>query len=512
MSQNFIACDRGQVLLLPPSLTDWLPEDHLVWTVLGAVEQMDLDGFYGAYRANGQGRAAYDPAMMVALLLYAYCVGVRSSRGIENACRDDVAFRVITAMQVPDHSTVAEFRRRHQTAVGELFVEVLALCQEAGLVTVGVVAIDGTKMRANASRDRNHTYESIVAEILEEAERTDREEDERFGDARGDELPEQLRTREGRRTALKAARERLEAERRAQQDDGEPVVEAVALELTPDGFVTRPEGRRAWLREGRRVLDAQRERAAAPVPGSRQERLIDAQRRLDEELAFDHAANRCYEHYRATGRTRNGRRFGAPPKPIELALVPEGTMNTTDPDSGLMHTQGRFGIQGYNAQAAVTDSQIIIAAEMTTYSPDFGHLEPTARAMLRDLQRAGVTERPGTVLADAGFWHKQQIEKLVSDGIQVLVPPDSSLASTSRAGWDGGMYSFMRRVLSSPHGHALYPVRRRIEPVFGQIKHNRGYGRFQRRGRAAARSEWRLIAATHNLLKLHSHWIQPATA
>lgn len=155
-----------------------------------------------------------------------------------------------------------------------------------------------------------------MAEILEEAERVDREEDERFGDARGDELPEQLRTREGRRAALKAARERLEAERPAQQEVGEPVVEDVELELDVEGCVTRPEGRRAWLREGCRVLDARRERTAAPIPASRQERMIEARRRLDEELAIDHAANRCYEHYRATGRMRNGRRLGAPPKPF----------------------------------------------------------------------------------------------------------------------------------------------------------------------------------------------------
>ena len=130
MGQNFTSCDRGQEMLLPPSLTDWLPEDHLVWTVLGAVEQMDLDGFYGAYRANGQGRAAYDPAMMVALLLYSYSVGIRSSRQIERACCGDVAFKVITAMQVSDHSTIAEFRRRHERAIGELFVSVLGLCGE----------------------------------------------------------------------------------------------------------------------------------------------------------------------------------------------------------------------------------------------------------------------------------------------------------------------------------------------------------------------------------------------
>jgi transposase len=150
MGQTFIPCDRGQSFLLPPSLTHWLAEDHLVWTVLGAVEQMNLDAFYGAYRANGQGRAAHDPQVMVALLLYSYSVGLRSSRQIERACGGDVTFKVITAMQVPDHSTVAEFRRRHETAIGELFTSGLALCGEAGLVRVGEIAVDGTRMRADA--------------------------------------------------------------------------------------------------------------------------------------------------------------------------------------------------------------------------------------------------------------------------------------------------------------------------------------------------------------------------
>src|ERR1039457_935830 len=166
MPQNFIACDRGQVLLMPPALVDWVPEDHLVWTVLGAVDQMDLDAFYGAYRSNGQGRGAYDPAMMVALLLYAYARGTRSSRGIERECREDVVYKLITALRVPDHSTVAEFRRRHERAISELFNAVLELCEEAGLVEVGIIAIDGTKIRANASRGANRSYEKLVADIL----------------------------------------------------------------------------------------------------------------------------------------------------------------------------------------------------------------------------------------------------------------------------------------------------------------------------------------------------------
>ena len=157
-------------------------------------------------------------------------------------------------MEVPDHSTIAEFRRRHQIAVGELFVDVLALCGEAGLVAVGEIAVDGTKLHASASYDRNRGYASIVEEILEQAEQTDRAEDERFGEARGDELPEQLRTREGRRAALRAAGERLQVEREARRDAGEEVVARVELELDPGRFVTRPEGRQAWLLQGRREL------------------------------------------------------------------------------------------------------------------------------------------------------------------------------------------------------------------------------------------------------------------
>src|SRR5687768_14031277 len=171
MPQNFVACGREQQLLLPPSLLDWVPEDHLVWSILGSVEELDLSAFYADYRADGHGRPAYDPAMMVALLLYAYAKGNRSSRGIERECREDVAYRVICANLVPDHSTIAEFRCRHESALAELFTSVLSLCGKAGLVTVGVIAIDGTKVSANASRDANASYERVVSEILREADR-----------------------------------------------------------------------------------------------------------------------------------------------------------------------------------------------------------------------------------------------------------------------------------------------------------------------------------------------------
>jgi transposase len=297
MAPKFIECDREQAFLMPPSLRGWVPEDHLVWTILEGVEEMDLSDFYADYRADGHGRPAYDPKMMVALLLYAYARGNRSSRGIERECEEDVAYRVICANHVPDHSTIAEFRRRHETALAELFTSVLSLCRKAGLVGVGVVAIDGTKIAANASRAANRSYEQVAREILAEAAETDRREDELYGEARGDELPERLRTSAGRRAALREAKEELERERATEHDAKARIEapEAVAIELDPARFVTRAHGRRAWLREGRRALEERRAREARPIARSRSERLAESARRLEEELQVARVANAAYE-------------------------------------------------------------------------------------------------------------------------------------------------------------------------------------------------------------------------
>ncbi|MGZ6623723.1 MAG: transposase [Solirubrobacteraceae bacterium] len=259
MAREFAGCDRGQLLLMPPSLVEWLPEDHLVWTVLGSVERMDLRRFVEHYRLGAAGRAPYDPEMMVALLLYAYARGIRSSRGIERACWEGVAFKVITGMRTPDRSTIAEFRRRHEVEICELFDEVLGLCREAGLVSVGVITIDGTKINANASMDQNRNYRELVTEILREAEETDRREDELYGQARGDELPEHLRTAEGRRQALAVAKQRL-AERKARPPEEEPPAEMkVDLEQAVLARpVLRRGGRREWFRVARSELEAHR--------------------------------------------------------------------------------------------------------------------------------------------------------------------------------------------------------------------------------------------------------------
>src|SRR5215213_2643948 len=422
MAQNFVACDRDQELLLPPSLRDWLPEGHLAWFVIDAVAAFDLTAFYGAYRVDGHGRPAHDPAMMVALLLYGYAIGERSSRRLERRCVEDVATRVICANQAPDHTTIARFRQRHETALAELFGEVLALCAEAGLVRVGVIAVDGTKVAANAAPQATRDYEQIAREILAEADAVDAEEDDRFGEARGDELPPELST---------------------------------------------AQGRRGWLREAKRRLDEQRAAEARPIPRSRPERLQESKRRLEEEHQVECQANADYEAYRARGVMKDGRRFGRPPNRYAPPAQPTGKTNVTDPDSQLVKTM-RGWIQGYNAQAVTNERQIVIAAEVTVDSPDFGHLEPMVDAAQAELIRAGVTTTPQIVLADAGYWHQQQMENIVDRGIRVLVPPDSSRRKGKRPGWDGGAYAFMRRVLATEAGSALYRKRQwMIEPVFG---------------------------------------------
>jgi transposase len=418
---------------------------------------MDLRAFVAGYRDDGWGRAAHDPAVMVALLLDAYAVGERSSRRIERRCVEDVAVRVITANHAPDHTTIARVRQRHEAALGALFGEVLAVCAEAGIVQVKVVAIDGTKVHANASQHATRDYEQIAREILEEAGRVDADEDEQFGERRGDELPPALAT---------------------------------------------AQGRRGWLREAKRRLDAQRAEEARPIPASRPQRLKESKRRLEEELDVECRANAAYEAYRARGRMKDGRRFGRPPDPYLPPATPAGKINVTDPDSRNVKTS-RGWVQGYNAQAVCTERQIVIAAEVTVDSPDFGHLEPMIAATETELTGAGISAAPEVVLADAGYWHSEQMQQLTGRGTVVLIPPDAGKRKGARPGWDGGLYAFMRRVLATDQGGDLYAKRQgMIEPIFAQTKFNRRCDRFQRRGRAACRSEWRLITATHNLLKL----------
>ncbi len=195
MAYNFLSAERDQLYVMPPSLSDWLAKDHLAWFVLDVVDELDLSVFYARYRSDGLGRAAYEPSVMVAILVYAYCVGERSSRRIERRCREDIAFRVLAANQVPDHATIARFVASNERAVCTLFCQVLSLCAAAGLVRLGVLALDGTKIAANASGQLNRTRDDLeheAARIVAEAIATDNAEDVCYGDARGDEVPAEL--------------------------------------------------------------------------------------------------------------------------------------------------------------------------------------------------------------------------------------------------------------------------------------------------------------------------------
>src|SRR3954447_15059657 len=370
MPQNFLACDREQELLLPPSLREWLAGEHLAWLILAAVAEIDLARFYADYRADGHGRAAHEPAMMVALFVYAYAVGVRSSRGIERHCRDDVAFRVITANQAPDHATIARFRARHEDAISDLFGEVLALCARAGLVKVGIVAVDGTKIAAAATHHATRSYADIAREILEEAAAADAAEDELYGDARGDELPPTLRT---------------------------------------------AGDRRRWLREAKQALDAEREADAEPVARDRGQRLRECRRRLEQDYELERRLVAEHDAWLAEGIASDGSRrmTGARHniKPYPLGELAERAINVTDLDARNLKTP-RGWVQGYNAQAVVTPGQIIIAAEISTESLDTANLHPMLTAAEEELHAAGVQDALGIVLADAGYWKNSAIETL----------------------------------------------------------------------------------------------------
>ncbi|MDH3264386.1 MAG: transposase [Paracoccaceae bacterium] len=466
MPQNFLSCDRDQPLLVPPDLRDWLDEDHLAWFVLESVQALDLAEFYADYRSDGHGRAAHDPQMMVSLLLYSYALGERSSRRIESRCREDVAYRVISANQAPDHATIARFRARHEVALSGLFAQVLGLCAEAGLVSTSVLAVDGTKLAAAASERATRSYEEIAKEILAEAGRIDEAEDEIHGDARGDELPPEIATRAGRK---------------------------------------------GWIRDALRRQEDQRAAQAKPIPRDRAERLELCRERLTSDWRAERQAHRDYEAWRARGINRHGgKNMGPGGPPAEFPERPEGKANLTDPDSKNMKTTRGY-LQGFNAQIVTNERQIVIAAEVINAGHDFQSLAPMVESATRELKCAGAKQRPGIVLADAGYWSNEQIDRLRAAGAIPIVAPDADSRAEPRPGRRGGPYEFMRRVLRSPAGSKLYRKRQwMVEGIFGDIKSNRSAERFKRRGLAAVRSEWRLLTATHNLRKLHRHRLATA--
>ncbi len=448
MAYNFIECNREQVYFLPPSLQEWLPPADLVWLVLDAVEEMNLKAFYLKYREDGKGQAAFEPSMMVALLLYAYSLGIRSSREIEQLCERDIGFKVIAANHVPDHTTLCRFRKENGKSMEGLFIDVLKLCREAGLIKVGVVALDGSKIKANAGLEANRTYEHIeneVKKMLVEAEAKDTEEDRLYGaDKRGDELPIDLQDRTSRKARLAACKKRLE------------------------------------------------EKAADEA--AQQQAKIEERRAEEAE----------------TGIKKRGR------KPQEPDSEPEASAkaNVTDPESRIMKTRSGY-VQGYNSQAVVTEDQIIIASEVTDQENDINQLHPMVKKAQENMTEIDEFE-PQTiriVLSDAGYASEDNLAHIDPDGPEHLIATQKDWKQRQalsdappprgRIPKDMTLRQRMERKLRTKRGRELYKKRgQTVEPVFGQIKDCRGIRKFMRRGLEACAQEWKLICATHNILKL----------
>jgi transposase len=452
MAYNFLRAQRDQPFLLPPDLRDWLPTGHLAWFILDVVDQLDLAPFYRQHRDDGHGHPAYDPKTLLGVLLYGYCIGVRSSRQIERRCTEDVAFRVLAGNRTPDHVTIARFRVRHQQALAGFLVASLQLCAAAGLVRVGVVALDGTKVAGNAADKANRTLDKLeaeVAEILRQAATADQQEDRLFGDARGDELPPELAGKAERLARLRQAKARLEAE------------------------------------------------------------AAERQQRYEQRVAELAAAAR------ARGQQP---RAHVKPRPRDEAPNPKATANVTDPDSRFLSTR-KGSVQGYNAQAVVTEQQVVVAAALTQDANDVQQLAPMLQAVDQTLAAAEIPDRLGTLLADAGYWSIANLSA-IPDAPQLLIWP-SKTGRTGKPRKDGkpsasksdGLRAAMFATLASEQGKARYALRKQtVEPVFGQLKERQGARRFTRRGLGACDAEWKLLCGTHNLLKLWRHTRRAAPA
>jgi transposase len=467
MGKSFLPDDVNQSLLFPPSLHDWLPEGHLARFLVDVVSALDLGAIYGSYEAgDGRGQSAYAPAMMVRVLLYGYATGVYSSRKMEARTYEDVAFRYLSGDAHPDHDTFAEFRKRHLEALAGLFTQALLLCEKAGLVKLGHVSIDGTKIKANASKHKAMSYARMgeaeqrlkqeIEALLKQAEDVDAAEDAQYGKGqRGDELPEELARRESRLKKIAQAKAELEQEAREK---------------------------------------AERERAEA------QAKLAV---RRDEE--------------KQTGKKKRGRE-PLVPDPEQAQPEAKAQRNFTDPASRIMPDGANKGsfLQGYNAQAAVdSKAQVIVAAEVTQETTDNGQLLPMLDQVKQNLGR-----KPDAASADGGYWSEANATDQSVAGIDLHIatgrdkheqtiettnqPPPVHATTAKEA---------MRRKLRTQAGRSMYKMRKAIvEPVFGQIKEQRGFRRFSLRGLNNVRREWKLVCLASNLLKLFSSGWTPQPA
>jgi transposase len=450
MTYNFLRGDRDQPFLLPPDLRDWLPAGHLAWFILDVVDQLDLAPFYRQHRDDGHGHPAYDPKTLLGVLLYGYCLGVRSSRQLERRCHEDIAFRLLAANQTPDHVTIARFRARHEQALAGFLIESLRLCAAAGMVRVGTVALDGTKLAGNAADKANRTQERIeaeVAEILRQAAEADQHEDRLFGDARGDELPAELASKTDRLARLRQAKAQLQAEAAAREQAYQQRVAAHAAAAAAKGSKPR--------QLKRRPQETPSPEATANV--------------TDPDSRFLHTRNGSVQGYNAQAVTT-----------LEQVIV---AAELTDEANDVHQLQPMLQATAATLAAAAIDERPEAAlADSGYWSIDNLTTIPDAPELLIPPARHGRQGKPR------------------KDG-----KPSASKSD--------GLRAAMKAKLASDDGKARYAKRREtVEPAFGQIKEQQGARRFLRRGMRACNAEWKLLCGTHNLLKLWRHTaVQPAT-
>jgi transposase len=511
------ACPRrDQLFLLPVCMRDWLEDGHLAWFVLDVVAELDTGGLHR--RPGGcPGRPPYEPEMMCALLLYAYCGGVRASRRIEAACRTDAAFRVICGGLEPDHATIARFVVDQERALAGLFVEGLRLCAAAGLVDLSVVALDGTKIAADASLGRNRDADWIgreVAKLMDVTAEDQPPEDAARG-LPGVDAAAEISCATGRLARLQAALAVIEAQDAAAAGEAERHVQAAAAEAEHGRKLAgrKPTQPRAALARAQIDHAVACERLAT-MQAARAAKLAAAQR--GEKL---NGPPRCRIE-RATGvRDRAQAALVSAREAVKHAAPAAGQTNITDPDSRIMKTPKGW-VQGYNAQAIVNAHQIVLACDVSQDAGDVGLYQPMTQALTQTLSAAGIHSEIELVLADAGYW---------SDANATTPGPDRLIATLKdhkqrRAARDRGQTSgppppdatpieAMEHLLRTPQGAAAYTQRSHlIEPVFGDRKHNRGMRSFRRRGLNAVRSEWAFMHLAGNMLKLHQHRTAQATA
>jgi transposase len=459
--KNFRPYQPEQITLLPNILNEWLPDDHLAAFINDLVDQLDLSDFYSKYDGSKGGQPAYHPLMMAKLLLYGYCTGKISSRNIEKATWEDVAFRMIATNQHPDHDSIAAFRKKHLKALSQLFMQVLKMAQKAGLVKLGHVALDGTKVKASASKHKAMSYDRMskkeqelekeIAELLKQAEETDQLEDAKYGKGkRGDELPEELRRRESRLKKIREAKLSLEKEAKEE-------AEAKAQEVRKE---------------------------------------IEAREKLEAE-----------------GIKKKG---NLPTIPDVEAAKPEpkAQRNFTDPESRIMRDGASKSFeQAYNAQIAVdSHAQIIVAAAVVQDCNDKQQLIP-----LVNQTKANTGERPKAISADAGYFSERNVADRSTRRSELYVAvgkekknTEAEIITKGRLPKNISAKERMKRKLKTAVGQNIYKMRKAIvEPVFGQIKEARRFRRFSFRGLENVKDEWQLICLTHNILKLYRSGFTP---